>query len=459
MRFQVLVRVLPAVLLLGGCQSYRSAPPRLDAHAQAWRSRSPDAEGVRSYATSLARLNPGEHGPFDVNDGLSLEEGEVVALLYNAELRVARLDARVPLMSACQAGILDDPEFNLDILRALESVPSPWILGTGLGFTIPISGRLSAEKTLAFAEADAARSAAYVAEIDVITRLREAWNQWTTTGERIRLLDTYLEGLQEILRFAHARREAKQIGEPELRILELERVRREGELITLRNEEKRQVLSLKKLMGLTPDAELTLLAVLSEDAPPAPPQAEQARLRAVNPELALADSRYREAERALQLEIRKQVPDLRLGLLYENEEGEPRLGVGGGSALPLWNRNRRAVAESRAERDAARGAYQARYEQLVAELADARADLFTAAARDAWVRERVAPMADQQLQDLRRLGELGDLDVLILKDALTGVLEAKFQILDARLQKAQASTRIRALIQPPRTPTTRCSTR
>ncbi len=456
MRFLVVSSVALVVLVCGGCQSYRPNPPNLDAHARAWPDRQPSANGVRAYAQSLARLNAGEREAFDLTDGLSLSEAESVALLLNPELRVARLEARVPLLSARESGRPEDPEFELDLLRVLQSVSSPWILGTGLRFTIPISGRLQAERARAFAEADAALCAAYVAEQSVVTRLRKAWNRWTTTGERAALLQAHLSGLEDMLKIAKAQREANQIGGPQLRVLELEQVRRLGELDVLRADQVRQVLELKKLMGLVPEAELALLPALSPDRPGMEPAAERNRLRDLNPELALAKARYQTAERALQVEIRRQYPDLKAGPVYENEDGEGRLGAGGGIPLPVWNRNRQAIAESRAERDAARGAYLARYEMLVADLAAARAEHHAAVSRSAWLRDRVAPMADRQLGDLRKLGELGDMDVLILKDALAGVLETKFQILDVRLRQAQASTTIQSLIEPLRTPTARC---
>ncbi len=456
MRYIVLLSIVLLVLASGGCQSYRANPPILDSHARAWHQRQPDADGVRAYAQSLVRLNAGARAPFEVSDGLTLEEAESVALLLNPELRVTRLEARVPLLGAREAGRPEDPEFELDLLRILESVSSPWILGTGLRFTVPISGRLQAERARAFAEADAALCAAYVAELSVVTRLRRAWNQWTATGERVVLLQAHLTGLDDMLKIARAQREANQIGGPQLGVLELEQVRRLGELDALRSDQVRQVLALKKLMGLTPDAELALIPALSPDRPALEPQVERAHLRDLNPELALAKARYATAEKALQFEIRKQYPDLKVGPSYENEDGQGRLGAGGGIPLPLWNRNRRAIAESRAERDAARGAYHARYEMLVADLAEARAEFSAAASRSTWLRDRVAPMADRQLNDLRKLGELGDMDVLILKDAMTGVLEAKFQLLDVRLQQAQASTSIQSLIEPLRTPSSRC---
>ena len=64
----------------------------------------------------------------------------------------------------------------------------------------------------------------------------------------------------------------------------------------------------------------------------------------------------------------------------------------------------------------------------------------------------MAPMADRQLEDLNRLGAMGDLDVLIVKDALTNALETKLQILETRLQQALSSNEIRSHLGPPQAP-------
>ncbi len=442
-------------LLLGACQGYRADPPDLAAHDRSWAGRRADADGVGAYAASLERLNAEARAPFDPSDGIGLEEAEAIALLFNPELRMARLNARVPLLGAQQSGIAPDPQLSLDLLRIVESVSSPWILGTGLSFTIPLSGRLRTERLQAFAEADAARALAHAAERTVVMRLRHAWNRWTATAERVGLIEEHLKAIGGVLKIASAQRDANQIGAPQLRVLKLEEVRRVGERDLLRIQHERQRVALNRLLGLTPDAALELVPTFSPEGDVLEASAERAQLRAVNPDLALANARYLAAEKAYSHEVRKQYSDLQLGPAYANEDGDSQLGATSGVTLPLWNRNRRAIAESRAARDAAKGAYEARFEMLVGDLADARIDQRAATVRGAWLREQVAPMADTQLAELRTLGELGDMDVLILKDALTSVLETKLQILDVRLQRAQASARVHALIDPLLTPTVR----
>lgn len=442
-------------LLTGACRAaepYRPSPVDLRANLRAWTLRVPDAPGVRAYAASLATSAPAPRGPYDPADGLTLEEAEAVALLFNPDLRIARLEARVPAVAAQQAGRPPDPRLQLDVLRIAESIASPWILASGLQLTVPVSGRLGAERATALAEADVARREAYVAEVETIAHLREAWNEWSALGERAALLGAHLEGLESVLAMARAQREGNQIGEPELRVLEIERVRSQGRLETLRREAARHELALKRWMGLAPEAAVMLVPSFTVDAEALELATERERLCQVSPQLALAQAQYVKSERALRLELLKRQQDATFGPLLEAEDGKARLGGTIDIPLIVGNGNRQAIAEAYARRDAARGTLEARQEDLMGELADRHAAWEAAQARDAWVREHVAPLADQQLAELKTLGELGDLDVLILKDALSSLLEAKEELLDARLERAQASTRIHTLVTPLRTP-------
>ncbi|MGE3755019.1 MAG: TolC family protein [Planctomycetota bacterium] len=417
-----------------------------------WTMRVPDAPGVRAYAATLARLAPTQPGPYDPTDGLTLAEAEVVALFFNPGLRMARLEARVPALAARQAGRPPDPRLQLDVLRIVESVASPWILASGLQLTVPVAGRLGAERAHALAEADVARREAYAAEVETIATLREAWNTWSAVGERVALVSAHLEGLGGVLGLARAQREGNQIGEPELRVLEIERVRSQGRLEALQREGQRHELALKRLMGLAPEAAVALVPSFTADAEPLDVATERERLREASPALALAHARHVESERSLRLAMLERQDDASLAPLVESEDGEARLGGTLDIPLVVGDGNRQAIAEALARRDAARGTLEARQDDLMGELADRHAAWEAAKARDAWVREHVAPLADQQLAELQTLGELGDLDVLILKDALTSLLEAKEELLDARLERAQASARIHTLVTPLRTP-------
>ena len=74
---------------------------------------------------------------------MNLTEAEWLTLCFNPELRAARAAADVVRAGAQEAGWLDDPEFELAIARFLGEVESPWIGESSIGFTIPLSNRLS----------------------------------------------------------------------------------------------------------------------------------------------------------------------------------------------------------------------------------------------------------------------------------------------------------------------------
>ena len=127
--------------ILAGCQAYQ--PDSLDApaHAAAWRARTPGDESVLAFARRLEGQGC-KRTPFNPADGITLAEAEIVALVFNPDLRLARLKANVARATADHAGRWDDPQLGIDVLKVAESVPNPWLLGGSLSLTLPVSGRL-----------------------------------------------------------------------------------------------------------------------------------------------------------------------------------------------------------------------------------------------------------------------------------------------------------------------------
>jgi hypothetical protein len=85
---------------------------------------------------------------FDSTDGISPSEGEVIALFYNPQLRIARLEARVALANFETAGLWEDPVFGFDGAE-ISSPSAPFEFGLMGNITIPISGRLKVKKAMA----------------------------------------------------------------------------------------------------------------------------------------------------------------------------------------------------------------------------------------------------------------------------------------------------------------------
>lgn len=431
------------LVCLAGCQSYARRPLDARAHAQAWSSRSPAAAEVAAYARSLADAD-GTPAAYDPSDGLTLAEAEAVALFFNPSLRSARLKARGQAAGAAEAGRWEDPSLSIDAERILASVDEPWVLGGRLGLTLPLSGRLGLEKALASADADTERLRAYAAERELLAGLRRQWLEWSSTLLQVELVEALAGDLSAVARQAQQLRQAGELDPTDERLFRIEQARRHARLAALRAEAARQELSLKAQMGLAPHAEVRLVPSLGVPAPIGDGTID------AHPDLLIARAEYESAERTLALEVRRQYPDLSIGGGLGVEEGDERALFGASLPLPLWNANRRAIAEARAAREAAGASAEATFERLAGQLAEARATAQAASQRLATLESDLIPLVDQQIADARRLGRLGDATTLLLLESFQTAYETKLEVLEARLDLARANARLLELTVPRR---------
>ena len=428
------------------CQSYRDVPLDLGAHWSAMESRDLSMPQVAEYAQGLSRSSTTAPVAYDPSDGLSLAEAEAVALFFNPQLRVARLRANVARVGAAEAGRWADPELAIDAERIVESVDEPWVLGGMLNVTIPLSGRLGAERRQVSAEATVQELRALMAERTTLAELREQWLEWSAALERAALARQFIEELGGIAERGERLRQAGELDPVDARLLQLERVKQTARLRQHEADARTGETRVKALLGLVPWAQVKLLPSLSVPDPQVPAEDQLPRVLGETSRVRVARAEYEVAERTLKLEITRQYPDLTLGGGYGTDEGDERVLLGAALPLPLFNANRRAIAEAVATREAARAAAEAEYEQVIGELAAARVRLDSARDRVRYVEEELAPLADQQVEGVRRLAAAGEFNSTVLLEALRTAHEAKLEVLDARLAAGAARVRADALL-------------
>lgn len=476
--------LLIAVVMTGiaGCQSYQRRPLDLADYADQWAQRPLDVESIQAYAAALGDSKTPQT-PFDSSDGLSLFEAEAVALHFNPQLRVIRAAAEVPLASAKEAGWWPDPQFEAEVLRfvdrgdktrfkldgpsidgvsagGLETTPfgyrrvegdyidDPWIVGAGLSITIPISGRLAVEKDLRWSQYSAAWRRILVQEWELVTELRTAWLNWSSSSERLRITQDYVRELEVIAGMTEHLVAAGEMKPTEGRLIRIELARRQTEILTFQQEETQNRLALLALMGLVPDSPIKLQPQLSIDVEGLPAENRTDLVLKTHPQIKSVEAEYDASEQQLRLEIRRQYPDLDLGPSYSFEEGFSRFGFGVGFPIPLWNRNRQAVAEAFAARERARVVAQATVEQVLSDLTRVEKRKEYATQRRGALLEQVAPLVEKQVADSRTLLDLGEVDVLLLRDALTGSLDTKLEVIDAALSEQRAVNELQQMLQP-----------
>lgn len=432
-----------ALTMLAGCATFQHAPVDLSAHHTAWAALSLASPSVGQYAARLGA--PAE--ALTPTDGLTLAEAEVVALCLNPQLNAARAGEAITSAAAKYAGKWDDPTFGADVGRILAAVDHPWLVAGALRFTLPISGRLRAARSKAEAEHLVSLWETVGEEAALLQDLRTAWLTWSVMREQLALLELYLADVACVRGLAVQLRDAGEISFIETRVFEIEQTQRQIERDILSAKAVQAERALKGLLGLVPDATVSLVPCLA-----LPEIAEVtdaiAQLMDNNPLLSLRRAEYEVAERNLRMEVRKQYPDLEFGPGYGEEDGEPRALLGLALPLPLYNRNAGGVAQASAERAWAQARLQTEYQRLVGAVAQAHDERRIAAMRRQRLEDELSPLMEQQIAEGLRLAELGEFDALLFLEALTHSYETKRELLQAHWEGAQADIRWRALVLP-----------
>lgn len=433
-----------SVATLAGCQSYQPSPLNPSGHAQGWRYRSPSSEQVRDFARRLETTAP-RSVTFNPGDGVTLAEGEVVALVFNPDLRVARLKAGVAKATADFAGRWDDPELSIDVLKVTEGVPNPWVLGSALSFTIPISGRLQVEKSRA--KADLRSELAGVAEEEwkVLRDLRKTWLSWSANRLRLEEAERIVSSLDSVVETTGKLTEAGELPRTESALFKIEQESRKAEVVRLRGQVKEDEQDIRSLLGISPTAPAKLIPVLATAV-----GSERGKLEETNPTLVRFQIDYEVAELTLLREIRKQYPDLQLGPQFEEDEGQSKIGVIGAIPIPILNSNKGRIAAARAEREVARAAFETELERTEGRLAAMRARLEGTRSRRKSIDSNIVPLVDRQVEDARSLLELGEGGSLVLLESLVRAHEAKLDLIEVRLEESTTENEIRHLLGPDR---------
>ena len=446
---------LLAVLLLGlfGCQTYEPQPLDLEGYAANRAGRALDLEPIRRYADALTESRGGPF-PWDTADGLSLVEAEAVALHFNPQLRQTRARAELPLAAAREAGWWPDPKFEAEVLRILqrevdgESIEEPWIVGANLRFTIPISGRLGVAQDLRWSEYRASWRQILVEEWELITRLREAWFKWSAATRKSATVREFVGRLEVVSDAAEKLVAAGEMKPSDGRLLLIELARLRADLLRHEHKAQQDRQELLALMGLDPNVSLRLHSELTVIPIGVPREQRRAGLLAHDPRIQAARADYEAAEQRLRLEIRRQYPDLEFGPALAFEDGLTRLGFGFGLPIPLWNRNRQAIEQALAARDVARAQAEAVVEEALSSLALAELRLESLSLERAALLQNVAPLVEEQVRDSRKLLELGEVDVLLLRDALAGSLETRLNLLETTLSEASSANQLQQMLAP-----------
>lgn len=359
------VRLLvPAVLApwLAACAAYHPQPLGPVASA-------PDP-ALSALAATIDRpyLTP---QPVDLAAPLTPNALAVIAVLANPDLKGLRTRAAVVEAQAFAARLLPDPSIALGADKLLAGPDMSNALSGQIGFDLSMLRSRAAQR---------AKDRALTAQV----RADIAWAEWQTAcnarlqGARVAALAAQLPLAQTSAAatqklYDEAARAATR-GDIAAATLDSRRLAALDAAAVLRGVERDLAaarLELNRMLGLPPE---TVLRLASPETPLAPPPAATLAALALDRRLDLVALRkgYDAAEADVRLAIIQQFPNLSLTLNGARDTSDNRT-VGGqiGFTLPLWNRNRGAIAVSSATRAQLRAEYDARLIQTRADIAAA----------------------------------------------------------------------------------------
>ena len=428
---------LSCAAIAAACASYEPRPVDLAAYARDYGERLPDLDAIRAFAKSLGSDVAGE--------ALTRTEARALALWFHPDLQRARAAAGVALAVAENSGYWPDPTIQGSAANKLGN-QNPWLVTSAIGLTVPLSGQFGLQAQLADERHGSARLSALVREVEVRDGLDADWVRWSALTLRATALRELCGKLAELDRIGSRLLASNQLSRPEARLFSLELASRRAELAAAEAESAVALSRLHETMGLPPGSTVPLQPEL--DVASRADEAMDAAPIVAGPRLVAAHRLHVEAERQLELAISRQWPTLSLFPGWEEEDAVQRPALGFSVPIPLWNRNRLAIAEATAQRDAAESELRAAFEEAAQERARAATLRAAATERRRLLANELVPSCRDQLEDATRLVELGELDPLLLLDAVTRLYEAHRDALLATVDEAAATAQENSFYWP-----------
>lgn len=433
--------VMAAAALTAGCSTYRELPLAATPGAPT------QLKDLQVDASQLGFRSLKTHR-FDASDGLDAVEVEMLAVVQNPALRVARADLGVAKAQAFAAGLLPDPQVSLS-----RDFPRNGGPGATTAFNLGASLDISA-----LIQASAARDAAGAALRKV--RLNLLWQEWQTMTEarllfaRVRSAQQQLKLLRDTKTLFQQRQDkldaALSRGDVTLDATApnetaLQDVRRQ--INDLERQLSKSRLDLNALLGVSPELDLPLVG--EPDVPTLDPAQVAAALGTLpqrRGDLLALQAGYAEQEARVRQAILAQFPVLNFGVSRARDTaGLFTNGFSVGFTLPLFNFNRGNIAIEKATRERLAVEYQARLNATHDEVVRNLQDLKLVQSQIERTKDGVAQLQQASDRAAQALGSRG-IDVLTYTSLRSALLAREAELITLRQSSAELRIAVSALL-------------
>jgi outer membrane protein TolC len=400
-----------------------------------------------SVDVSRIRLAPLPAHPIDPAKGIDPTDAAILTVLNSPDLAAKRAVAHVAEAQAFSAGLLPDPQVALSADFPVN--PLAAITAYGVTPSIDFTALITHAATLR-----AAKAAARQANLGVL------WSEWSAAQQARQSAVTALMAEQKAAVLARLDGElterARQSG------LALERrdvtvtvagadlaakVEADAQLAIARHDAVTARGQLNGLIGLDPSVRLPLIDEAGPGRPdPAALDLALASLPHRRPDLLALQAGYASQNANLRRAILAQFPLLSLGYSRQRDNtGILSNGIAATASVPIFNRGRGDIFVQKATREQLAREYQARLDQSVAEVAQARLDLATEAA-DLRRLEADVPRLEAEARRARPAFARGDMDSAAYLAIDQNALKEVVALWDKRLAQRLAAIGVETVL-------------
>lgn len=326
------------------------------------------------------------------------------------------------------------PWFNpsIEVGPDLGSGLEPGVTGKtrpfiGLGFTIPLGGKLTKKDDLNKAKALRSFIEVQAKHREYYLNLRENYTNLYLTYRKQEVQQQLVDASKTMLKLTKTLMDAGSTTALDVGMVELDSNKAELDLMEMKSE----IEELRSEMSVLLGVDATKFKSISKSSLPVlenkMPQYEDLKKLLLKNHLELARLRYdyEVAEKNLRLEISKQYPDIQFGAEREKEIGEDTviLGLRLGIDIPIFDRNQQGIALAKNEREEVRKEYIAEVHKALSELKKSFQNIKINQQRRKILVDVIQPRAEGNLKIAKQALQSGGIDALKYLDTLRAYQE------------------------------------
>jgi cobalt-zinc-cadmium efflux system outer membrane protein len=437
------------IALISGCASFQPKPLLPEQTASTFESRTLDDTDLKKFLEK--NLNH-EISPWPP-ESWDFTMLTLVAFYYHPDLDIARARWGVSEAGVITAGGHPNPTLgaSLGFITNQESGVNPWLYGFSLDIPVETAGKRGYRLAQAVHLSTAARINIAVTAWQVRSRLRRSLVNLYAARHSEKLLKKQETIQEEIVRLLENRLATGEVSLPDVTQahISLDQVR-----LSLK-EAQRQ--SADALVQLASSLGLPITAVeginLSFDFIERPPfnlPSNDIRRQALlnRADILAALSEYEATQSALQLEIARQYPNIRLGPGYNFDDAKDKWTLGLSVTLPVFNRNEGPIAEAEARRKESAAQFFALQTRIIGEI-DRESAGYAEALKKLQVADLLLSTQREQMQAILKMFNYGEADRFALKEAQMKLSAAELSRLEAFILSQQSLGQLEDAVQRP----------